>query len=228
MICRNRRLITMLGALVCAFSAYADQGDADLFHDVEVRVIRQKYFQKSMRPEVGAQFSAIMNRSFVYSLMANGQIGFHFNEHIGIFGEGGMGFTLNKGDCSTLGEKFRIEPIVDDLRNWFGGGVSYTPVYGKYQLSSGELIYFDWFFTAAGGMAGIAKRMGTCIPESAESSSSYSMPQVTLSTGQRYFLNKSSAAIWNIKYMIVQDPSEGTLATGINNVLLSLGISYFL
>jgi outer membrane beta-barrel protein len=206
------------------------QGQRDeLFKDVEVRVIRQKYFQKSMRPEFGAQLSSIMNRSFVYTMMGSAYATFHINEQVGIIGEGGMGFTLNKGDCSTLGEKFQIEPVVDDLKNWVGGGIAYTPIYGKYQLSSGDLIYFDWFFNFTGGMASTAKRLGTCIPSSTEESEQSSMPQVGVSTGQRYFLNKNTAATWAIQYMMVQNPYGGSIVSDpINNVLLSLGLSYFL
>jgi outer membrane beta-barrel protein len=181
-----------------------------------------------MRPEFGVQFNAIMNRSFVYSFLGNATAAFHINEQLGVFGEGGVGITRNKGDCSTLGEKFRIEPYVDELRNWFGGGITYTPVYGKYQQSSGELIYFDWFFNASGGVASMAKRAGTCIPESPEASQEATVPQVALSTGQRYFLNKNTAATWSIKYMLVQDPLGGSIVNGVDNVLISIGASYFL
>lgn len=217
-----------IGAVACAASAHAQQNPNELFKDVEVRVIRQKYFQKSMRPEFGASFNALMNRSFVYTMLGSANIAFHISEQIGLFGEGGIGFTMNKADCSTLGEKFAIEPIVDDLKNWFGGGIAYTPIYGKYQLSSGDLIYFDWFFTASGGMAGTNKRMYSCIPESTKSESASTQMQIGGSTGQRYFLNKNTAAVWSIKFMKVQDPAGGTVFNGINNVMLSLGASYFL
>ncbi len=225
---KNRRWQIGLGALVCATQAQAQQRADELFRDVEVRVIRQKFFQKAMRPEIGVQFNTVMNRSFVYSFLGNAMFAFHINEQLGVFGEGGVGFTMNKSDCSTLGEKFRIEPYVDDLRNWYGGGVTYTPVYGKYQLSSGELIYFDWFFNASGGAALMAKRAGTCIPESAEASTEKSVAQVGIATGQRYFLNKNTAATWSIKYMMVQDPLGGSIVEGVDNVLISLGASYFL
>jgi outer membrane beta-barrel protein len=222
------QLLSALAGLSCASLATAQKPDDSLFRDVEVRVIRQKFFQKTNRIEMNGNLAALTNRSFVYTAFATGQAGFHINEQIGLFGEGGIGVTQNKSDCEILGEKFLIEPVVDDLKNWFGGGIAYTPVYGKYQLASGEVIYFDWFFSAGSGLAGIGKRKGTCIPNSTAESKQTMELQLSIGTGQRYFITKNTAANWNIKYMLVQDPLGGSIVGGISNVLMSVGISQFL
>lgn len=210
-------------------------GFAEQFEDVEVRVIRNKYFQKTMRLEFGGNLNVVMNKSFVYTYLASGTLGFHLNEQFALFGEGGAGMTWNKGDCDVLGKEYRIEPLVDELENWFGGGVAYTPVYGKYQLASGDVLYFDWYFFGAAGIASVTERKGTCIPDTDVSSRPFDPAfHYSIGMGQRYFLSKNTAFVWNVRMMSLsetmpEDTANGLPATSevVTDVLFSLGLSYF-
>jgi outer membrane beta-barrel protein len=205
--------------------AYAQDGQKsdELFKDVEVRVIRQKYFQKSSRIELSASFNAVMNQAFIYSTLGNAQLGYHINEEFGFFGGGGAGVTNKKSDCLLLGDKFRIEPDVKYISKWYGAGINYTPIYGKYQLSSGDVLYFDWYFGAEIGQAILTQGSVQCDPQSAKPPETPTVIQTTFSTGQRFFISKDAAAIWNIKFLTV-DPTGDYQS----NILLSLGMSYFL
>jgi outer membrane beta-barrel protein len=205
-----------------AFAAEGEKKD-ELFKDVEVRVIRQKYFQKSSRIELAASYNAVMNQPFIFTSLGSMQLGYHVNEQVGLFGEGGAGLTNKKADCELLGEKFRIEPLVRYIKNWYGGGVNYTPVYGKYQLSSGDVLYFDWYFGLEVGQAILTAGNIQCDPEATQEIENPTVIQTTFSTGQRYFISKEAAAVWNIKFMTV-DPAGDYQS----NILLSLGMSYFL
>lgn len=216
------------------------------FKDVEVRVIKNKSFQKRMRLEAGANMGAIMNKSFVYTYIGSLSLGFHITESFGVFGEGGYAFTANKADCTTLGDRFLIEPIISQL-NWLaGGGLSYTPIYGKYQLASGDVIYYDWYFTGGGGIAGVKMRglsgvnksETSCIPAAKKNPAPgalqqldpvRSTTQLSFMTGQRIFVDKNLSVNWNLRWMVVQPPVAGaTLANGESNMILAFGVGYFL
>ena len=126
-------LFAAMGMLLPSSICFAEQADAQ-FKDVEIRVIRPKYFQKSMRLEVGAGIGAVMNGSYTYTYLPSVRIGFHTTEWLEIFGEGSLGLTINKSDCIELGSKFSIEPVVREIQTIAEGGVTLTPIYGKYHL----------------------------------------------------------------------------------------------
>lgn len=198
------------------------------FKEFEIRVIRNKYFVKSSRLEVSGNISAVMNKPFVYTYMGGATLGYHLFESLALYGEGNVGFTLNKADCSTLGETFAIEPIVWLMGWWAGAGLNYTPIYGKYQLASGDVVYFDWFFNAGGGMAGVRARQNSCNPDEANAEQPLqASPQFNFGTGQRFFLSKNAALNWNLRFAGFARTAE-TDKGFEPNVLLMVGMSYFL
>lgn len=223
-----RNVFVKLGAsLLASLAAFpAAAQDDGQFKDYEIRVIRQKYFQKRFRVALGLNGGAIMNQSFIYTYQGGGDLSFHFTEWIGLFGEGQFGFTANKGDCDTLGKTFKIGPVVNQI-NWIaGGGVVLTPIYGKYQLSNGDVTYFDWFFTVGGGVANVLTTEKNCLDNGKEDPPERQLTQFNFGTGQRYFLTKNIAAIWQLRDIVTNDPDnkESSLAS---NILLSLGIGFY-
>lgn len=215
----------MLALLFSPF-ARAETSNAQ-FKDVEIRVIRPKYFQKSMRLEIGASIAAVMNKSYTYTYLPSAKLGLHINEWLELFGEGKIGLTINKSDCTELGTKFSIEPVVDEIDQMYGGGVTVTPIYGKYQLSSGDVVYFDWFLIAGGGLAAMKQREQGCKPRTGDEPlkppTPYSPVQFNFGTGQRYFLSKNAALNWYLRDFIISG-----LKGGMNqSVTLSFGASYF-
>lgn len=198
------------------------------FQNVEIRVIRPKFFQKSLRFEFGASIAAVMNKSFTYTYLPTARLSVHFTEWLELFGEGAVGLTINKSDCTELGSKFSIEPVVDEFDKLFGGGIAVTPIYGKYQLGSGDVVYFDWFLIGGGGMANMNRREQGCKPRAADEPlkrpEPYSPVQFNFGTGQRFFLNKNSSVNWYVRDFVVGLPKNA----GFNqNVTLSFGASYY-
>lgn len=223
------RKFCFLAAMVALLPAYARaQNQAgSKFNNVEIRVIRPKYFQKTVRVEIGASVAAVMNKSYTYTYLPSAKLGLHLAEWFELFGEGALGITINKSDCTDLGTKFSIEPVVDEIHQMFGGGVVLTPIYGKYQLGSGDVIYFDWFLIGGGGAAGMKQREQGCKPRAADEPLKipvdYSPVQFSFGTGQRYFLNKNSALNWYLRDYFI-----GGLKGGLNqSVTLSFGASYY-
>ena len=221
-------------------AAHAQSSGSGSFDDVEIRVIKNKYFQKSMRLELATGLSVIMNQSFLYSYLGGVGLAFHLNEQFGLIGEAQLGQTVRKGDCDILGAEFRIDPVVQEVQNFFGGALLYTPVYGKFQMSSGKVLYFDWFFEAGGGVASVragglgCAKGGTTTEDPPVEGTALALIG---STGQRLFLSQNVSLNWRVRAMRaegVQNDGNNKAATsglgggGQNYVTLNLGVSYYL
>lgn len=208
-------------------SALADEESKEKFSNFEIRVIRTKYFQKSGRFEIAANVGAVMNSSFTYTYLPTAKLGLHLLEWLELFGEGSAGITINKSSCTELGSKFNIEPIVDEIGNLVGGGVALTPIYGKYQLSAGDVIYFDWFIAGGGGVAAMRNRKQGCKPlspnEQPVEPKEYNPTQFFAGTGQRYFLSKDAALNWGLRFFFIPGISGGMNTS----ITLSAGAGYY-
>ena len=224
----------------------------------KIRVIKNRYFQKRFRPEVYGGVSFLMNSPFVTSFYLNAEVNFHFSEYLGIYGIGAFGITTKKSVCEELGNSvdgdppgFNVSPNVIDYKLWYGAGVKYTPIYGKFQLTSGDVLYFDWMLLAGVGLGSIEsdKRFCSETPNSentadgesseANEKSSSSPLYFEYGTGQRLFFSQSLSVNWSIRGMtfLVEQKSSDTDENGQavqssktsfrTNVLLSLGVGYF-
>jgi outer membrane beta-barrel protein len=247
---RSKALILRL-ASACIFgqlfstSARSD----DQFDNYEIRVIRPKYFSKSKRLETGAQMTVIMNQSFIYSYLATGVLDFHLTEAWAIEGSASYGFSFDKEDKRELKSRFKINTLLLRTEYIAEAAVLYTPIYGKYQLSSGRLIYFDTFVSAGGGMTGIDYQFDHCpdpseVPEKSRASvkdppprKTVAYPTVMAGLGQRIFYDKKYAFRWDVRgHIFGYDTKDGSCnpATANSetktqtNITVQLGASYYL
>ncbi len=181
---------------------------AERFKNTEIRVIRPRYFNKAERFELGAQLSTIMNETFIYTFLATGFATFHINESWALEGSGSFGFSLNKEDKRVLFDEFDIKTQI--FRTLYNAEMTaqYTPIYGKWQLASGRLIYFDTFLTFGGGLTGIDWQYSDFCDEPDPDSANYepipgntvkSYPTVSFGVGQRYFVSKDRSYRFDFK-----------------------------
>lgn len=215
------------------------------FKDVEVRVVRPRFFDKRGRLEIGTQMSVVMNQSFIYTYLASGNLTFHINESFGIEGSGSYGLSVDKEDKEILQSDFDIITRVVRLKYDFTGSILYTPIYGKYQLSSGRLIYFDTFLSAGGGMAGVEYLYDQCegkpLAVPAPTANTVMYPSAAGGIGQRYFLNQNTSLRWDVKVRwLSYDAVDGQCGrdalkeSGVTDeqnhfsVTMQVGVSYFL
>lgn len=220
------RLIAAISTLFVP--ALAEAQKANTFSNFEIRVIRPKFFQKSVRLEAGATLGAVMNSTFTYTYLPGLKASLHLTELIELFGEGAAGITINKADCTELGGKFNIEPIVDETEMLAGGGAAFTPIYGKYQRASGDVLYFDWFFSGGGGIANMKRRKQGCrtlLPnEQVSPPKPYTASQFNFGTGQRYFVSKNLSLNWGFRLFFI----TGFENSGISqSAVLTVGTGYF-
>ncbi|MCX6118186.1 MAG: outer membrane beta-barrel domain-containing protein [Proteobacteria bacterium] len=219
---------------------------AEQFEKYDIRVIRPKYFTKTNRLETGAQMSVVMNQSFIYTYLATGILDYHFSETIAIEGAAAFGFSIDKDDKKALDSSFKIKTQILRTQYFMQGGVLYTPVYGKYQLSSGRVIYLDTFFGGGVGMTGVNYIYDHC-PKSGDdptggtsdppAANTKSYPTIWLGGGQRIFLDKKTSIRWDVRLHAFSyntrdgdcNPAEAaSKSQSQQNITMQVGAGFFL
>ncbi len=216
------------------------------FSEYEIRVIRPRYFQKAQRFELGAQGTAIMNDTFVYSFLFTAIMGYHFSEALAFEFAGSGGFSVDREEKRTLFDEFQIYTQI--FRTLFSaeGSLQYTPMYGKWQLPSGKLIYFDTYISAGGGITGIDWQYSDfCVADKDPTTQQElpvptnrvaTYPTIAVGLGQRYFIEKDLALKWDLRnhsmfYSVADtscDPETTETGSSIHhNLTLQFGASKF-
>ena len=209
---------------------------------VRISVIRPKYFVKKSRLELGADLSAVMNQTFTYTYLLSAGLAYHFTDSFALGVAGSYGVSANKADRTLLSEDFKINIDIFDVLYLTDASLLWTPVYGKYQLSSGRLVYFDTYVTVGGGLMGIKVKKKPADKEiDKEIVEEYPCYSALAGIGQRFYLDKKTSFRWQIKNHVifynnpkkVCQPSdvelEGKQSFGLHHTLLvQAGFSYFL
>lgn len=211
-------------------------GADETFDDFEIRVIRPRYFVKRQRFEIGAQFSAITNQTFVYTYLLGANIGYHFTEQVGAEFMGAYGFSMEKTEQQLLDKDFDINTQIATTERYYGASIQWTSMYGKYQLRSGRLVYFDTFLSGGGGMIGIRQRYNHCGDASTRSASVFDYPYFEVGLGQRFFVSKADSLRWDLKgQMFAVNSADAACVEGVEgenffspNISLHLGYGRFL
>jgi outer membrane beta-barrel protein len=223
------------------------QAGEDRFEGYEIRVIRPRFMTKSNRFELGAQGAFIMNQTFIYTYMASGLLDYHFSESLALEVNASYGFSLDKQDKTILKKDFNITTTILRTEYIAAGGLLWTPIYGKTQLPSGEVLYFDSFLSAEAGMTGVYYDYKNCVVSQNASSSTATTvapapatktyPSVGLGFGQKYFVSEDMAVRWDVRdYFFIYPLADGSCTPGSGdggsqlhqNVTIQLGMSLFL
>jgi outer membrane beta-barrel protein len=216
------------------------------FENYEIRVIRPRYFTKTGRMELGGQMSIVMNQTFIYTYLATGILNYHFSEMWSLELGGAFGFSVPKEDMRLLDSEFDIQTQILRTQYIFSGGVLWTPIYGKYQLSTGRVLYFDTFLSAGAGMTGVEYIYDHCPDRERLSDGSFTAerpaaqtkgyPTFAIGIGQRFFLSRSLALRWDVRDHFFSyneadgacDPANAEGASNLHqNVTMQLGASHF-
>jgi outer membrane beta-barrel protein len=244
----RRRATAALFAVSAAFAAVPARAEIGSFDAYEIRVIRPKYMAKRNRVELGGQGTLIMNQSFIYTLMLSGMLDYHFSEMFALEVGGSYGFSIDKEDKTILEKEFDIKTQILRTQYMFNGGLLWTPIYGKTQLPSGRLVYFDSFLTFQGGLTGIQYTYEQCIPPPGDTAgaadpdaptkppeTTKSYPTGIIGFGQKYFLSTETGLRWDVRTNLFPyeradgscNPEEPVGSELGNNITLQFGASTF-
>jgi outer membrane beta-barrel protein len=188
-----------------------------------------------------------MNQSFIYTYLATGLLDYHFSETLALEGALAYGFSIDKEDKRVLDSNFKIKTQILRTQYFMEGGLLYTPIYGKYQLSSGRLIYVDMFLSAGAGMTGVNYLYDQCPSKDEIPAGSFvsdppspavkSYPTFFVGAGQRVFMDKKLSLRWDVRGHFFGynkadgacDPETAEKVSAIQtNITMQLGAGYFL
>jgi outer membrane beta-barrel protein len=241
-------MLVMFLAGCCLFSSVAEVAEASRFDSYEIRSIRRKYMSKTGRTEVGGQGSLIMNQPFIYTLLASGIIDYHFSELMALEVGASYGVSVDKDDKRILDDEFDIKTQILRTSYIINGGILWTPVYGKTQLPSGRLLYFDSFLHTSVGMTGVEYDYAQCIVPDSDSAgaqledatvqpapATFSYMTFLIGLGQKFFLDKNTSFRWDVRehafnYAIADGSCDPSYAQGDklhHNITLQIGASTF-
>jgi outer membrane beta-barrel protein len=245
------KTMAFMASLVSAVPI-AGADESERFKDVEIRVIRPRYFTKAGRLEIGGAINTIMNESFIYTFLATGLLTYHFNETFAIEGTFATGLSIDREDKRILFDEFDIKTQIFRTAYMAEFAVQYTPIYGKWQLPSGKLVYFDTYLQAGLGQTGVEWRYNDfCEPpdkkldptaEDIPTNTTKSYPTLMAGVGQRYFVSRKMAYKWDLRanrfqYEILDgecSPLKARTQQGLagtaphDTITLLIGVSYYL
>ena len=222
----------------CVLAQEADEA----FSEVEVRVIRPRYFSKQGRFELGLQGSVLSNQTFIYTYLMAGMLSYHLSEQWGLELSAALGFSKDKDEKTVLDRDFSIKTQIVRTRTMYEANVLWTPIYGKYQLANGRLIYFDSFLSAGGGFNGIDYRFDHCRSSDTDATDAIpanklvQYPTASVGIGQRFFLSTDSSLKWDLRnhllFIKAQDgactPQGTAAATSLHqNISMQFGYTLF-
>lgn len=206
---------------------------------VEIQVIRPRFFSKIHRLEFGAQGVLVANQPFVYTYMASGIAAYHLNEYVGFEANFEYGISSDKEEKTILTSDFDIKTEIDRIQSMTLVGLTLTPIYGKYQLGEGRLLYFDTFFTVGGGLTGIDYHYDHCTVSSTYTAPDprvVQYPTIYAGLGQRYFVGTSGSIRYDIRtHFFSKNAADGSCdanatdaSTTVSQVVtMQVGYSYY-
>ena len=222
-----RVVLLCAGVLFCAI-----HGLGNTREEYQINVIRPKYFVKKSRTELGTDLAVVINQTFTYTYLLSGTIVYHFTDSWGVGVTGAYGLTVNKDDRDVLKDKFGITVDIFTTEWITEASLLWTPVYGKYQLTSGRLVYFDTYIAAGFGM------MGIVVEGKDKKKEPYACYSPVIGAGQRFYLNKKTSLRWQIRNHIIQYNGkrcapealeDGEADYGLyHTIVTQVGISYFI
>ena len=231
----------MLFCVLDSSTAYAQ----NRFKNVEIRVIRPKFFAKRNKLELGAEMTGVMNETFIYTFLATGLATYHFSETWALEGAAGFGQSIDKEDKRTLLDQFNIKTKIFRTSYLYWASLAWTPAYGKWQLPDGDLIYFDTFINAGVGQTALEwrysefcetpdERNPDAVAIPADATIAY--PTFIGGLGQRYFTSRRTTIRWDIRYHFINYSTADTECEPVEeagseihpNITFSIGMSRFL
>lgn len=193
----------------------------------DIAVIQRRYLPKSGRFEFFIGGGTNINDAFFVGNGIQGRFGYHLNERFAIelmadiFSNSNRNVTeeLKERGIETLGQ------VSTDL--YYGLGLKWSPIYGKYALFNEKIVPFDLYFSAALGFT--LPKIGDPARTLEVQEDVGQVPTLHLATGQIYALTKYMALRWDLAWHFfrVNSPLTGNPDAIQTNMFFHVGLSFF-
>ncbi|PIS10244.1 MAG: outer membrane beta-barrel domain-containing protein [Bdellovibrio sp. CG10_big_fil_rev_8_21_14_0_10_47_8] len=180
----------------------------------EVSVIQKRYLPKTGRFEFFAGLANIVNDPWFMGIGLDARAGYHLNETWGVE----LGYS-----SITSSEKDAIKDLksqhtvttssVISTKGYYGASVVWTPMYGKMGFFNRRIVPFDMYFALGAGNTQVDGGDGGST--------------IHLGTGQIFALSKAMGFRWDFTWNNFQATPKDQAQQSFNNLLLTLGVSFF-
>jgi outer membrane beta-barrel protein len=186
----------------------------------ELHVVRNRLYSKAGRAEVGIYYGWTSTNPFLTVRNLVGTLGYHFNEYFGVNILAMRYLVSSSSALITFQQQTGATVSGNDPKNYLGGEVSLSPLYGKLSVMGKQIIYFDLHLLAGFG-------------RTSTESGTYATPEVGI--GQQIYLNSwlSLRGDYRLTYydetvLVKPVASTGPVAAGTNgnyNNIVMVGLT---
>lgn len=187
----------------------------------KVSILQDRYFEKSLRPEIGVLGGSFLNEAYTNTGTLGARLGLFFSEWIGAEVQVIDTSVSNSEDRRSLnklkykdidnGDIVSPDPEVNKIHGVKDYNVVFAPFYGKLNLLDQYIVYSDLYFTS--GYAAVDTTQGT-------------LGAFTLGVGQRFYMLKSMSLRVDVRDRIYTELRDER-KTRKNAYSFDFGISYF-
>ena len=181
----------------------------------DIAVIQKRYLPKTGRFEAYIAGTTVLNDVFFINYGLEARFAYYFQERYGVEFTGAF-LTSSQRDSAKglLRLGIQTESFVTP-KGYYGLDFKWSPIYGKMTWLNKSIVPFDMYFSLGLG--------------STSTSQAGTDPTLHLGSGQIFAITKSTAFRWDISLNSFYAKSlvQGGSSTLYNNLLLSLGVSFF-
>ena len=200
-----------LGVCVVLAAGGPARGQAAGDAEKSIRVVQQKSFVKLLRVELLPTYTVSLNETLTSHMGVGATLRFHITDEWSIGAEYIKYFGRLSQLASDIGNGYQVYPEKHLMDFFAGGHVSWVPVFGKFLLFGGPIVYWDAYLLGGGG-----------VTRSALSN----RPTFDWGAGFRFALTKFLT--WNVEvrdYFFWENFHAGR--EYVNNVVFATGIGLF-
>lgn len=181
----------------------------------DIAVIQKRYLPKTGRFEAYIAGTSVLNDVFFFNYGLEGRFTYYFQERYGVeFTAAFLTGSQRDSVKGLLGRGIQTQSFITP-KGYYGLDFKWSPIYGKMTWLNKSIVPFDMYFSLGLG--------------STSTSQAGTDPTLHLGSGQIFAITKSSAFRWDISLNSFYAKSlvQGGSSTLYNNLLLSLGVSFF-
>lgn len=112
--------------------------------DSGLAVVQNRLYSKGGRFEAAVFAGSVSTDPFLKVRNLGGILGYFFSEEIGVNAIYWKNFVSESSALGTLREQTGLTTNTNEPASFYGGEITYSPIYGKLSLSGKFIIYYDF------------------------------------------------------------------------------------
>lgn len=118
----------------------------------ELQVVQNRLYTKENKFEIGAFGGFLTTDPFLSVKTAGGSLGYHLSEYFSITAVGWKDFVSDSTASATLIQKTGSVAAVNRPKNFLGGELGVSALYGKLSVFGRAIVYYDIRLSLGGGI----------------------------------------------------------------------------